>query len=55
MQRGCFDGMFLLQAAKGIRLPFADGKTLRSPPPTWGLPPLLCWPTQSRISARSTN
>ena len=23
-------------------------------PPTRGLPPLLCWPTQSRISARST-
>jgi uncharacterized protein YbjT (DUF2867 family) len=44
-----FDGTFLVQGAKGIRdgnairMPFAEARPHRSPPPTWGLPPQLCW------------
>jgi uncharacterized protein YbjT (DUF2867 family) len=56
-----FDGMFLLQGAKGIRddnairLPFADGKTSLIAGTDVGAAPLPCWPTRNRISARSTN
>jgi uncharacterized protein YbjT (DUF2867 family) len=54
-----FDGMFLLQGAKGIREDKPSACRSRrarprlSPAPTWALPPLQCWPTQRRISAGS--
>jgi uncharacterized protein YbjT (DUF2867 family) len=55
-----FDGMFLVQRprASATTTPSAcrspTARPRRSPPRTWGLPPQLCWPTQRRMSARST-
>jgi uncharacterized protein YbjT (DUF2867 family) len=54
-----FDGMFLVQESResaritssACRTPTARPRF--SPVPTWGPPPLLCWPNPHRISASS--